>query len=335
MANWKDITPQMLLANHYDRFADHTARSYRRAMTLFCEYVEQSIDLADGDIDDLSAARWFIDCGPYRAKYHLGRFAKWLHKRRGYAANTVRSRVASLQGLLAAAFDLRVIDWLARIKLPAPTPVRDTRGPEAGNVRALLTHVESVDRPRACRDAAIIGLLFESAMRCDSVLSVELANVEIHHRRLLARRKGCWGQLFEFSMSRRTARNLGRWIEVGELTKGPLFRSLGRRKNPPAAMTYDDVNYNLKYWAKQVGFTGRFTPHGLRHSGTTELLSCTGGDVTLAMNYAGHRDPKTTMLYDDRRAASMSEAVEIVSRGLQTANAKRTLQQKRPARDNY
>jgi integrase len=334
MADWTHITPEMLLANHYERFARHTARSYRRAMILFCEYVEQGIDLGDGDMDDLAATRWLMDCGPHRAKYHLGRFAKWLHIEWGYAANTVRTRVASIQGLITVACDLQVVDWTARIKLPAPVPVRDTRGPDAGIVRALLTHVESVDRIRAWRDAAIIGLLFESAMRCDSVLSIDARSIDLNHRELQARRKGHWGQLFKYSMSRRTARNLRRWIEVSGVEKGPLFRSLGHRYITPPPLTYDDVNSSLKYWAKQAGLIGRFTPHGLRHSGTTELLSCTGGDVTLAMNYAGHRDPKTTMLYDDRRAASMSEAVEIVSRGLQTANAKRTIQQKRPTHDN-
>ncbi|MBT3277874.1 MAG: tyrosine-type recombinase/integrase [Phycisphaerales bacterium] len=128
--------------------------------------------------------------------------------------------------------------------------------------------------------------------------------------------------------------SLLRWSEAAGLESGPVFTSMGtRHRGQP--MTYRDVYNSVKYWAKQAKLDGRFTPHGLRHSGTTELLSCTGGDVTLAMNYAGHRDPKTTMLYDDRRAAGMSEAVEIVSRGLQTANAKRTLPKKRRASDNY
>ena len=165
MANWNDITPEMLLVNHYSRFSEHTAQSYRRAMALFCKYIEQAVDLGDDKIDAEAATRRLMDCGPHRAKYHLGLFAKWLHTQCGYAANTVRPRVASIQGLITSAFELEVIGWLARIKLPAPVPVRDTRGPDAGVVRALLTHVESVDRLRACRDAAIIGLLFESAMR--------------------------------------------------------------------------------------------------------------------------------------------------------------------------
>src|SRR5690606_26192765 len=58
-----------------------------------------------------------------------------------------------------------------------------------------------------------------------------------------------------------------------------ILAELGRRAEPPVQLT----------------------PHGLRHTATTEALNLTGGDVRQVKHFTRHRKLETVLVYDDRR----------------------------------
>ena len=53
-------------------------------------------------------------------------------------------------------------------------------------------------------------------------------------------------------------------------------------------------------------------PHGLRHSGATQLLELTGGNVRAGQRWTRHADVKTVLVYDNNRedlAGSMARVL--------------------------
>lgn len=86
----------------------------------------------------------------------------------------------------------------------------------------------------------------------------------------------------------RAAQALVHWIEVGEITDGPLFRPvskadrvLKRRLNPDAI--YQIVKHRLKLAGLPEGFA---SPHGLR-SGILTQAALDGASVVASLNGSG------------------------------------------------
>ena len=80
--------------------------------------------------------------------------------------------------------------------------------------------------------------------------------------------------------------------------KGPLFRSLDRRRNLTSLrITRREVLAMVKRRARQVALPDRIECHTFRVTGITAYL-LNGGSLEHAQKIAAHSSPRTTKLYD-------------------------------------
>src|SRR5205807_250629 len=67
---------------------------------------------------------------------------------------------------------------LADVTSPRVEVLRDTAGPGSPAVRAMLGLLAAGDTPKARRDAAVVRLLHDAALRCGEVVSLDLEHFD-------------------------------------------------------------------------------------------------------------------------------------------------------------
>ena len=158
------------------------------------------------------------------------------------------------------------------------------------------------------RDRAILALLVACGLRRD-----ELVRLEVRHLQLRDQR---WVQLDLQGKGRRirtvpvplwVKRILDRRLEAGEITGGPLFRTLrkGDRLGPADQPVSEDVIYTLVRRAGAAIGHPALTPHDLRRT-CAKLCRKAGGDLEQIQLLLGHASIQTTEPYLGTKTGSRS-----------------------------
>ncbi|WP_433323203.1 tyrosine-type recombinase/integrase [Spirillospora sp. CA-294931] len=189
------------------------------------------------------------------------------------------------------------------------------------------------DTEAAWRDAAVIALLFYTALRVSAItgagrddLSTEAGYRVLWYR---AKGKGPDGRGY-VRADGELARVLDTYLTVrarrhadGDLPAGPLIVTTPHPYDPnkpgDKPLTQRDVTNILRRIAKQAGLpaASRLTPHSGRRTVITTLL---GNDVPLAkvQDLADHADPRTTRGYDDTNhklaASPVTDLTRIIAK---------------------
>ncbi|HET8542507.1 MAG TPA: site-specific tyrosine recombinase XerD [Anaeromyxobacter sp.] len=202
------------------------------------------------------------------------------------------SAIRSLHALLAAE---RLSAVNPTDEIDAPRPGR--RLPELlsrGEIEALLA---APDPRRAAgrRDRAMLELLYATGLRVSELVSLELNDVDLQTRVLVARGKG------------RKERVVPVGAPAAEALRAYLFGARevllrGRRSKDlfvsprGGRMTRQGFAKLLARHARAAGIRRRVSPHKLRHSFATHLLEG-GADLRAVQAMLGHADVSTTQIY--------------------------------------
>jgi len=151
----------------------------------------------------------------------------------------------------------------------------------------------------AVREKALWRLLYETAARASEVLSLNVEDVDLEHRRAAVRSKGGDVELLHFQTG--SARLLPRL--VAERRSGPLFLT-DRRPAPGRALAIVDVcpstgRARLSYRRAEEIFrdaSGGWTLHQLRHSAITHLAEDNVG-LALLMAKSRHTSLRSLQRY--------------------------------------
>jgi len=166
------------------------------------------------------------------------------------------------------------------------------------------------DRSRALgkRDRAMIELLYSSGLRVSELCAVKMQ--DLNHDLGFIRIYGKGGKHRVVPVGRAAIAAIQEW--AGQA------RSLVLKSRPSAflfvtgrgtAMTRQGFWKNLSEYAKMAGFTGRLTPHVLRHSFATHLLEG-GADLRSVQSMLGHADIATTQIYTHVVRTRLRETVD-------------------------
>lgn len=298
-ANWKDITPARLLAAHLSR-PGNTARCYRGDMDTLAEFLNVQTEE--------KAVEMFLSMPRGSAKLAVGDYVTWLRERYP-ALSTIRRKAQSLMGLLRLAHECDVIPWMLNpLRLPAPSPIRNTRGPDRDAVEDMISACDGRSDPKGARDSAIISLMAFAALRCNETLSLDLKHVDIDAREVEIMAKGLWGTV-KHPVPLKTIKAIERWLTFRGFDDGPLFTTPASSR-----LTYWGCYYAITAIGHDVGI--KTSPHKLRHFAATEHLRLSRGNVAWAMALTRHRDPQTLMIYNDERMTRAREAGELVAAGV-------------------
>ncbi len=230
-----------------------------------------------------------------------------------YRPSSVNNMLAVLRGLTDTANEIELIDWnLPRLRLKnvKVRTYRDTRGPGADAVRAMLAQTEG-HAPKQRRDRALLALMGAEAFRRSEVVSLDLSHVDLSSQRLEVLRKGQREREW-ITVSGRTWEVLRLWIEARGDHDGPLFTSFDRAGKGSGRLTPEGVYHMTRKRGKEAG-VGPVWPHGLRHTAVTAALDLTNGNTAGTRAFSGHSSVNTVEIYDDNRRDRRKAITELVS----------------------
>jgi integrase/recombinase XerD len=161
-------------------------------------------------------------------------------------------------------------------------------------VAALLARPDP-RTPAGRRDRAMLELLYATGLRVSELVSLELNDVNLETRVLVARGKGSKERLVPVGAPAAEAVRAYLSTAREALLRGRRSKDLfvtprGRR------MTRQAFARNLARLARAAGIPRAVSPHQLRHSFATHLLEG-GADLRAVQAMLGHADVSTTQIY--------------------------------------
>ncbi|MFN2612559.1 MAG: site-specific tyrosine recombinase XerD [Solirubrobacterales bacterium] len=151
------------------------------------------------------------------------------------------------------------------------------------------------DEPAAIRDRAILELMYASGLRASETTGLEVADLDLKNGFLLARGKGSKERVVPVGGKAATALSHylrgARPVLVRSVTESRLFVNFRG-----GALTRQGLYKIVQRHARSAGLEGKMSPHTLRHSFATHLLSG-GCDLRSVQEMLGHADVSTTQLY--------------------------------------
>jgi integrase/recombinase XerD len=218
----------------------------------------------------------------------------FLGSRKGRASSAAR-RVSTLKRFYQYCLRERRIAADPTLKLDPPK--RTPRFPKTlseADVEALLAAPDTTT-PLGLRDRAMLELLYATGLRVSELVSLQLNDVNLETRVLVARGKGNKERLVpigapaaaavksyhvnarERLLRARRSKDLFVTPRGGRMTRQGFAKILGRQ-------------------ARAAGIRRRISPHKLRHSFATHLLEG-GADLRAVQAMLGHADISTTQIY--------------------------------------
>lgn len=152
------------------------------------------------------------------------------------------------------------------------------------------------------RDRAILETLFSTGMRIAELVSLDKEQISFLLERGAAKTVelsivGKGKRVRTVYLSPRACLWIKKYLEAraNEFTK-PLFINV-RSKNPEARrLSPRAIQIMIARYAKRAGLFKKVTPHTLRHTYATDLLSH-GADLRSVQEFLGHKNVATTQIY--------------------------------------
>lgn len=223
------------------------------------------------------------------------------------APRSMARKLSAVKGFVAFVADQEGTDATAALSARGPKYRRKLPRPLAEDAARDLLQVVG-DQARedwiAARDTAIVTLLYGSGLRISEALGVTGA---AHPLPDVLRITGKGGKERLVPTLPATAEAIARYAALCpfDLTRdAPLFR--GARGGPLNPRLVQKVMEQARL---QMGLPASATPHALRHSFATHLLSA-GGDLRAIQELLGHASLSTTQAYTAVDAARLMEVYE-------------------------
>ena len=217
-------------------------------------------------------------------------------KERGYAATTVARKVAAAKSF----FSFMVAE--GNIK---DNPTQNVGSPKVGKslpkpisysqAMLLLEQPAKLSTPDAKRDKAMLELLYASGMRVSELMSLNLDSVDTEGGSVRCFGKGHKERVIPIAP--RAALTLKEYLQearphlVHNDAEKALF--LNRRGERLTRQGFWQI---LKGYAKSAELDAEISPHTLRHSFATHMLSG-GADLRSVQELLGHANISTTQVY--------------------------------------
>jgi len=222
-------------------------------------------------------------------------FVSQLQRERGLARSTIARKLSSVRGLHR--FLLREgwaeADPTATIDLPR----RADRLPKVLSLEECIRLLETPDRSSAqgLRDAAMIGLTYATGLRCSELVGLRTHNLNLEDG--IVRTVGKGGKERVVPVAERALALVQRYLDEArpQLSKyadeDAIF--LTRRGRPFSRGGFWAA---LKQYVRLAGLPEDTSPHTLRHSFATHMLSG-GADLRAIQEMLGHSALSVTEIY--------------------------------------
>jgi integrase/recombinase XerD len=161
-------------------------------------------------------------------------------------------------------------------------------------VTKLLDSAAGAD-PIAVRDRALLEVMYGCGLRASEAIGLEAGDVDLRRGFVRPHGKGSKERIVPLGSQAARAieryQRAGRSELVGERVERKLFVNFRG-----GALTRQGLYKIIQRHAKEAGLDGKMSPHTLRHTFATHLLSG-GCDLRSVQEMLGHADVATTQLY--------------------------------------
>ncbi len=169
-----------------------------------------------------------------------------------------------------------------------------------------LMNAPATDSLEGKRDRAILELLFSTGLRISELCSLSIDDVDLSRDEFSVRGKGDKVRVVFISEEARAT--IKSYLAARKDMDDALFVRYGKKAHvgAEARVTPRVVQRLLKRYATKAGITRKVTPHVIRHSFATDLLS-NGADLRSVQALLGHAHIGTTQIYTHVTDAHLRE----------------------------
>lgn len=266
-------------------YSGHTIAAYRNDLTGLADFASREAD-----------QRGVSPSWPGFGRQQMLAYMLDL-KERGYIATTVARKVAAAKSF----FGFLVAEGIIR-----SNPTENMSSPSVGKalpkpisisqVRTLLEQPGKIYTAEARRDRAMLELLYASGMRISELVALNLADINTKGDYFVR----CFGKGRKeriIPLYEQIARTVQSYIDEdrpklahGKKEDALFLNARGER------LTRQGFWQKLKEYARNAGLDEKISPHTLRHSFATHMLSG-GADLRAVQELLGHANISTTQVY--------------------------------------
>jgi len=317
-----------------DTKSDNTIDGYQRDLMDFANYLKIPVQGRGFSYDSAAkAAAQLFSLSVGQAHQLVMGYQSSLLKL-GRAPKTVDRRISTLRSLCKICRTLGLCHFQLEIACLAGDVIRDTKGPEEDGIKRMLKVLEQrykrgnrMEKIKAIRDRAILRLMYDRGFRRDDVVQLNIGSIRFQEKKAWIRRKGR-KQLEPITLASGTLATVKLWLKfrasnIKLPNDAPLFvgitKALFEAPDKVGRIDPKTVYLIIRNLGKEAGL--RTWPHALRHAAATEALNKTNGDIRAVAKFLGHKNPATTMIYDDNRRDHGGQISEQLSKGLKEEKA--------------
>jgi len=183
---------------------------------------------------------------------------------------------------------------------------------DSSEIRALFAACAADTSAAGCRDAAIIGLLYGSALRRSECAKLSLADYDTVTGEMTVR-KAKRNKERLVHPANGAAAALEDWLALRGDAPGPLFLPVSQRgviECQDKPLTPNSIYAMLKRRGKEAGVRA-FSPHDFRRTIVGDLLDA-GADIVTIQHLLGHESVATTARYDRRPEEAKRKAQQLI-----------------------
>jgi integrase/recombinase XerD len=276
-------------------YSENTMAAYRNDLSQFVRFLTEM---------DPPITSW--------AEVNKGSIVNYiLHlKEREYASSTVARKVAAIKSFFHFLLAEGMIKDDPTTTLDSPKVKK--RLPKAMShdlVNRLLAEAgKSSSTPKGQRDKALLELLYATGMRVSELVLLNIDDVNLASANVRCFGKGAKERIIP--IYDRAVHALEEYLQKGRprLIKNPDEKALflnhrGKR------LTRQGLWLIIKHYAEEVGVGSEVTPHTLRHSFATHMLSG-GAGLREVQKLLGHANISTTQVYTHVNSERLREVYD-------------------------
>jgi integrase/recombinase XerD len=260
----------------------NTLEAYRSDLQQFAEFLERhELDPLDVQTTDLTA--------------FISELATGGPGRRAAAPATLQRKIACLRSFYRHLRREQILDRDPASELRAPrSRARLPKVLSRDEVARLLDQPQG-NSPAALRDRALLETMYACGLRASEAIGLELSELDLEDGILRARGKGSKERIVPIGSKAVEALTAylehGRPRLVGIRAERRVFVNLRG-----GGLSRQGLYKIVRRHARSAGLESRMSPHTLRHTFATHLLSG-GCDLRSLQEMLGHADIGTTQIY--------------------------------------